>query len=393
MTDNLSGYVAPGFEAVQDAFEQNFAALPNGMERSDSDLEELGAGFAAYIGDELIVNLTAGWRDRRKSQAWTADTLVPIYSTTKPIAALTACMEIFEHLENPYETPVAQVWPEFAAQGKENVTIGEMLSHQAGLPGFVSEINPDLWFDSHALAAKLAEQAPMWPLGTGSGYHPLTWGYLIAELVWRVSGKTLGTQLKSKITNSDGADTNREIIDFWIGTPVSEHDRISEIMRPTKPPALGELNEFRKTAFLTKWASPNRGGAEWRTMEIPSANGHGTAKAVARLYSAFANEGRIGNNNIINADGQFEAFSKRRSLGQDRILPYEIEFAAGVMRNNNRIYGPNIDTLGHAGWGGSMGLGDPDRHLSAAYVMNRQSNQLQTDERAQRLISALYGCL
>lgn len=393
MTDNLSGYVAPGFEAVQDAFEQNFAALPHGMERSDSDLEELGAGFAAYIGDELVVNLTGGWKDRRKSQAWTADTLVPIYSTTKPIAALTACMEIFEHLENPYETPVAQVWPEFAAQGKENVTIGEMLSHQAGLPGFVSEIDPDLWFDSHALAATLAEQAPMWPLGTGSGYHPLTWGYLIAELVWRVSGKTLGTQLQNKITNSDGADAEREIIDFWIGTPISEHDRISEIMRPSKPPALGELNEFRKTAFLTKWASPNRGGAEWRTMEIPSANGHGTAKAVARLYSAFANEGRIGKNNIINADGQFEAFSKRRSLGQDRILPYEIEFAAGVMRNNNRIYGPNIDTLGHAGWGGSMGLGDPDRHLSAAYVMNRQSNQLQTDERSQRLISALYGCL
>ncbi|MFC7292037.1 serine hydrolase domain-containing protein [Hirschia litorea] len=393
MTHNISGYVAPGFEAVQDAFEHNFSDLPAGSERSASDLQELGAGFAAYIGDELVVNLTGGWKDRRKTQAWTADTLVPIYSTTKPIAALTACMEIFEHLDDPYEVRVAEVWPEFAAHGKENVTIGEMLSHQAGLPGFVSEIDPDLWFDSHALAAALADQPPMWALGTGSGYHPLTWGYLIAELVWRVSGKTLGTQLKNKITNADGADPNREIIDFWIGTPQSEHERVSEIIRPTKAPDLGELNEFRKTAFLTKWASPNRGGSEWRTMEIPSANGHGTAKAVARLYSAFANEGRIGNNNIINADGQFEAFSKRRSLGQDRILPYEIEFAAGVMRNNNRIYGPNIDTLGHAGWGGSMGLGDPDRHLSAAYVMNRQSNQLQTDERSQRLISALYSCL
>ncbi len=390
MTDNITGYVAPGFEAVQDAFELNFA---DARERSPSDLQDLGAGFAAYIGNELVVNLTGGWKDRRKSIAWTQDTLVPVYSTTKPISALTACMELFDKLENPYETPVAQVWPEFAAQGKQDVTIGQMLSHQAGLPGFVNEINPDLWFDSHALANELANTAPMWTPGDGSGYHPLTWGYLIAELVWRVSGKTLGTQLKNKITNADGADPNKEIIDFWIGTPVSEHERVSEIVRPTKAPELGELNEFRKTAFLTKWASPNRGGSEWRTMEIPSANGHGTAKAVARLYSAFANEGNIGDNHIISSEGQFEAFKQRRSFGQDRILPYTMEFAAGVMRNNNRIYGPNIDTLGHAGWGGSMGFGDPDRNLSAAYVMNRQSNQLQTDERSQRLISALYGCL
>lgn len=393
MIDNISGYVAPGFEAVQDAFEQNFADTPAGADRSPSDLQELGAGFAAYIGDELVVNLTGGWKDRRKSEPWTENTIVPVYSTTKPISAMTACMELFDKLDNPYETPVSDVWPEFAAHGKDKLTIGQMLSHQGGLPGFVNEIDPNLWFDSHGLADALANSPPMWQPADGSGYHPLTWGYLIAELVWRVSGKTLGTQLKTKITNSDGANADAEIIDFWIGTPASEHDRVADIVRPTKPPELGTLNAFKKTAFYSKWASPQRGGSEWREMEIPSANGHGTAKAVARLYSAFANRGKIGNNNIINADGQFEEFSKRRSLGQDRVLPYEIEFAAGVMRNNNRIYGPNIDSLGHAGWGGSMGLGDPDRNLSAAYVMNRQSNQLQTDERSQRLISALYGCM
>lgn len=394
MTDNIRGYVAPGFEAVQDAFEQNFAdSLPLGQERSSSDLQELGAGFSAYIGNELVVDLTGGWQDRRKSKPWTENTLVPVYSTTKPISALTACMELFEKLEEPYETPVAQVWPEFAAHGKEAITIGEMLSHQAGLPGFVNEIDPNLWFDSHALAAVLANTQPMWPAGEGSGYHPLTWGYLIAELVWRVSGETLGTQLKKMITNSDGLESDREIIDFWIGTPASEHDRCADIVRPTQLPSLGDLNAFNKAAFMSKWASPNRGGSEWREMEIPSANGHGTAKAVARLYSAFANEGKIGENNIINAEEQFSAFKKRRCIGQDRVLPYEIEFAAGVMRNNNKIYGPNTETLGHAGWGGSMGFGDPDRNLSAAYVMNRQSNQLQTDERSQRLIAALYGCL
>jgi CubicO group peptidase (beta-lactamase class C family) len=232
----------------------------------------------------------------------------------------------------------------------------------------------------------------MWTPGDGSGYHPITWGYLAGEVVRRVAGQSLGTLLKNRITNADGAEESMEVIDFWIGTPAGEHQRCADLIRPTRMPELGELNEFRKAAFLSKWASPDRGSVEWRTTEIPSANGHGTAQSVARLYGIFANGGKLGDREILSEDA-YQGLTQRRSLGEDRVLPYTIEFAAGVMRNADKIYGPNTQTLGHAGWGGSFGLGDPDRKLSAAYVMNKQSHYLQTDERGQRLIAALYGSL
>lgn len=380
----ISGFVAAGFEPVRDAFEQNFA----------DDLE-LGAGFAAYMGDELIVDLRGGWADRRKTIAWDEHTLTPVFSTTKPIAALVVCMALFHKLNapRPYDTQVAELWPEFAAHGKGDLTIGEMMSHQAGLPGFVDEIPNDLWFDPPALAARLADTAPMWTPGDGSGYHPLTWGYLTGELVRRLTGHSLGDLLRDHVTNCSGANPAEEVIDFWIGLPESEHARCAEIQRPTKAPDLGEINAFRRTAFLTKWAAPNRLDPRWRTAEIPSANGHGTAKSTARLYSAYANHGAIGARQLLPHANQYAQLTARQCAGDDRVLPFFMEFAAGVMRNNNRIYGPNPNTLAHAGWGGSFGLGDPDRELSAAYVMNRQSNALQTDIRAQNLIGALYGCM
>ena len=181
-------------------------------------------------------------------------------------------------------------------------------------------------------------------------------------------------------------------IDFHIGLAGEEHARVAEIMRPREMPQLGELNDYKKIAFLTKWASPDRGGAAWRTIEIPSANGHGTAKSVAQLYGLYANDGKMGGKRLI-PEESFAALTRRQVIGEDLVLPFVTEFAAGVMRNNLGIYGPNPETLAHSGWGGSLAFGDPDRHLSAAYVMNRQSSYLQGDPRARRLVDALYGCL
>lgn len=369
----ISGYVAPGLEAVREAFAANFEAG-----------EELGAGFAAWKGDELIVDLHGGWTDRAKTKVWDEATLVPVFSTTKPISALVIALLIDRAgPEVTYETPVSTVWPEFAAQGKGDITLAEMLSHQAGLPGFVEEIDPELWLDPLALAARLADQTPMWTPGDGSGYHPLTWGYLAGELARRLDaqGRSLGTVLREEITGANE-------IDFWIGLPASEHARVAEMKRPTALPELGPLNEFKRAAFMTKWSAPNRGGAIWKEIEIPSANGHGTAAATARLYGAFAGTLDIG----LSAE-TFAALTASRCHGQDRVLPFVIDFAAGVMRNSETVYGPNPASFGHSGWGGSLGFGDPDRGLSAAYVMNRQSNILQGDPRALRLVSALYDCL
>ena len=181
-------------------------------------------------------------------------------------------------------------------------------------------------------------------------------------------------------------------VDFQIGTPAADHDRVAEIMRPRQLPDLGEINEATKAAFMTKWSSPDRGGAIWREIEIPSANGIGTAAGVAALYGIYAHGGELNGNRVI-SETAFDALTQSRVKGQDLVLPYITEFAAGVMRNNLGLYGPNPDTLCHSGWGGSLALGDPDRKMSAAYVMNRQSNSLQADPRATRLVQALYGCL
>lgn len=374
MTDNpISGYVASGFEPVQEVFEATFAAD-----------EELGAGFAVFLDGDLMIDLRGGWMDRAKTKIWDETTIVPVYSTTKPIAALVLA-SVIEVLPGGYETPVSEIWPEFGAAGKSHVTIAEMVSHQAGLTGFADPIDPALWLDPPACAAALAELTPLWEPGTAHGYHPLSWGYLIGELVRRIDGRTLGTVLREDIAGPAK-------VDFQIGTPQREHDRIADIMRPRALPELGEINQATRAAFLTKWAAPDRGGAVWREIEIPSANGHGSARAVAELYGIYAHQGKLADRQIINPS-VFEELIESRTKGQDLVLPFVTEFAAGVMRNNIGLYGPNPNTLCHSGWGGSLALGDPDRGLSAAYVMNRQSNRLQGDPRATRLVQALYGCL
>lgn len=372
MTDLVSPYVAPGFEPVLDAFNANF----------DEGLE-LGAGFCAILDGEVVVDLVGGHMDRAKTRPWTRQTLVPVYSTTKPIAAMVIARLQDQGLLG-FDDPIAWLWPEFTAHGK-SVTIAQALSHQAGVPGFAEPIDPDLWLNPPALAEALAALAPLWQPGTASGYHPLTYGYIAGELAQRAHGTSLGTQLRKDICGPLD-------IDFWIGLPEAHHDRCAEMSRPKAMPELGPVSEARRIAFLTPWSSPNRGGAVWRSVEIPSANGHGTARSVATLYGVFANNGRFGSHEIISPE-TMTAFTQERIRTVDLVLPYEIAWAAGVMRNSNLRYGPNPDTLGHSGWGGSGGFGDPSRRLSAAYVMNKQTPALLGDERAGRLIQALYACV
>ncbi len=368
-----SGHVAAGFEPVREAFERNF----------EEDLER-GAGFAAWLGDELVVDLVGGFADRKQETPWTARTLCPVYSTTKPAAALVVAMMV-ERGKLDYEAPVADYWPEFAAEGKDTITVAEAMSHQAGLPGFPDPIDPAIWTDPPALAGALATLKPMWGRGEGSGYHPLTWGYIAGELVVRVSGRSLGTILREDVCEPLG-------IDFWIGLPESEHGRVAQVMKPRAPTEFGNRNEALRAAFLTPWAAANRGATEWRRVEIPSANGHGTANSVARLYSAYAQKGRIGETRVI-APNTWEDLTRERVAGQDRILPGHSSLAAGVMRNASLLYGPNPETLWHSGWGGTGAFGDPANGLSGAYVTNRQGTHLIEDARRSRIIDALYSCL
>jgi CubicO group peptidase (beta-lactamase class C family) len=163
-------------------------------------------------------------------------------------------------------------------------------------------------------------------------------------------------------------------------------------VRPTRLPDLGDITPIKTAAFLTKWAAPDRGGAEWRRVEIPSANGHGTALSVAQLASFYAEQGAVGAEPIVSKDA-FNAVAQRRIEGDDLVLPFRLDWRTGVLGNSKRFYGPHPETLGHSGWGGSCAFGDPVERLSAAYAMNRQSHHLMGDPRSLRLIEALYACL
>ncbi|MEZ5938798.1 MAG: serine hydrolase domain-containing protein [Hyphomonadaceae bacterium] len=368
-----SGFVAAGFEPVREAFERNF----------EENLE-FGAGFAVWAGDELVVDLHGGVMDRRRERAWTETTICPVFSTTKPVAALVIAM-LRERGLIDYERPVADYWPKFGQAGKSEITVGEALSHQAGLPGFPEAIDPGMWLDPPALAARLAELPPMWGRGEGSGYHPLTWGYIAGELCRRVAGRSLGTVLREDICGPLD-------IDFMIGTPPSKADLCAQMIKPKTPTTFAHANAETRAAFQTPWSAPNRSAAEWRQVEIPSANGHGTAAGLARLYSVYALKGRIGETRLF-SEAVWNELTRARVTGEDRVLPGVVSFGAGVMRNPVPLYGPGPETLCHSGWGGSGALGDPVAGVSAAYIMNMQGSHLLEDARRSRLIEALYACL
>jgi len=377
MSIEIHGHVAPGFEPVRDAFDANFAGRG-----------EIGAAFCFIQDGETLVDIHAGHADRKQTTPWSEDTIVPVFSTGKAITALTVAW-LVDQRRLDYEAPVADVWPEFAQVGKSAVTLAQMLSHQAGLPGYPDEMEPSDWFDRELMEERFAAMDPMWPLGEGTGYHPISFGVLADAVVRRADehGRTVGRILKDVIAGPRG-------IDFQIGVPESDHARAAEHVLPPRPPNLGKMNAQKEAAFLKPWSSPGRRGtAAWRSAELPAANGHGTAKALARLMAVFATGGRLDGERLVSRE-TVEAALKPRASGHDRVLPFDLAYAAGVMINRDSgHYGPEPATVGHYGFGGSCAFADPERAISGSYVMNRQMDVLVGDERATALINAAYGCL
>ena len=371
----IAGYAPTRFAAVKDSFAENFEAG-----------EELGARFTLVEDGETVLDLWAGYADRLRSRPFDDRTLTPVFSTTKALAALLIA-RLVDQGKLDYGQTVASVWPDFADAGKASITIEQLMSHQAGLSGFPDPMEPSRWFDWDAICAKLAAMTPLWPPGTASGYHPITFGYLAGEIFRRVEGRTMGTALREDLAQPFG-------LDLWIGLPDSEFERVAELQRPTALPDFGQHNEATRAAFLTPWSSPaGRGQADWRRMEIPSANGHCTAEALARLMGALANDGSLDGGDILSPALIAEA-SRQRIRGQDLVLPFEMSWGAGFMRNEVvHPWGPGAQTFGHSGWGGSCAFADPERRLAGAYVMNKQSTDLLGDRRPRRLIEAAYSAL
>lgn len=371
----IHGTCPPQFAAVRDAFADNFAQG-----------KELGARFTAQVAGETVVDLWAGSADRAGTRPFDDTTLTPVFSTGKAVMALMIA-RLVDQGKLDYETPVATYWPEFGQNGKAGITLGQLISHQGGLSGFSPPQDPSIWFDVPATLKALCEQAPLWTPGEGSGYHPIAGGYLLGEVFRRADGRSLGTALREDIAQPFG-------IKVMIGTPDDYEPRLAALQKPSAPPDLGTLDAIKQAAFLDKGSAPGgRGSGEWRRMEIPSANAHATALGLSRIMGVVANGGVLDGQKILSL-GTLGQLTRERVFGQDRVLPYRLSWGAGLLRNKGiEIYGPNERAVGHSGWGGSCAMADPERKVSAAYVMNKQSSWLIGDPRPVGLINAFYAGL
>ncbi len=369
----IQGVCPDRFMAVHQAFEANF-----------TDGHELGARFAAAIDGEIVIDLMGGWSDRAMTRPFAPDTLAPVFSTTKAVAAVMIGRLVGQGLAD-YGQPVSDLWPEFGAAGKANVTLEQCLSHQDGLAAFPGRMDPALWLDRDAICARLAAMTPLWPPGSASGYHPLTSGYIAGEIFRRADGRPMAQALRDDLATPLD-------LDLWIGLPDAEVDRVAQMQRPPAAPDLGPITPLKRAAFLEPWSSPpGRETTAWRRAEVPSANGYATAPALARLMAAIACDGALDGRQVLEP-GVAALLMRQRIVGPDLVLPFTLSWGAGLLRNApNFIYGPGPQTAGHSGWGGSCVMADPDRRLSAAYVMNRQSIYLIGDPRPMRLLEALYA--
>lgn len=368
----IGGFADPRFSAVADVFARHF----------DEGLE-LGARFTLMLEGETVVDLWAGHADRAGTRPFDERTLTQVFSTTKAVAALLIA-RLVDAGRLRYGQRVAEVWPEFAQAGKAGVTVEQALSHQAGLCGLQGPFEPFEWFNWHAIVERLERMAPLWPPGAASGYHPVTFGFIAGEIFRRVDGRTMAKALADDIAGPFD-------LDLKIGVGPADRERIADFRRPTALPNFGEVTEPVRLAFMTPWATPAGGAAgEARAAPIPSTNGYATAEALARLMSALAGDGRLNGSQIVSPPIIAEA-ARERIHGRDLVLPFEISWGAGFMRNQGlNIWGPGQETFGHAGWGGSCAFADPQARLAGAYAMNRQDVHLIGDPRARRLIDAAY---
>lgn len=374
--------MAPGFEPVRDAFAANFAAGT-----------EVGAAFAVYHRGRPVVDLWGGVADVATGRPWQEDTVVLVFSTTKGATATCAHL-LAARGQLEVEAPVARWWPEFAAAGKEGVTVAHLLAHQAGLAWVDEPMTLEDALAWEPVVAALARQAPHWEPGTEHGYHALTFGWLVGEVVRRVSGRSLGTFFAEEVAGPLG-------LDFWIGLPESVEPRVAPLITPA---ASGD-EEAR--AAMAALAGPGSelgralsapGGAfadvevfntrAVRAAEVPAANGVADARSVARMYAAMI--GEVDGVRLLPAD-HLERATRRRTSGPNRILlGLDIQFGLGFMVRSSvtTIGGPR--SFGHFGAGGSVGWADPDAGLAFGYVMNRMEMGLAGDTRSARLIAATY---
>jgi CubicO group peptidase (beta-lactamase class C family) len=365
----VQGFARDQYAPVRAAFAHN---LTNGV--------DLGAALCVTVDGETVVDVWGGFTDAAAVHPWQRDTIVNVYSTTKTVTALTALL-LADRGELDFDAPVAHYWPEFAANGKHSVKIRHLMSHSAGLPGWRQPMRTQDLYDWEKATTLLAAQAPDWEPGTACGYHPLTQGYLIGEVVRRITGRSLGTVLREEIAGPLHAD-------FHIGLPASEETRVAELV----PPPGGPPRKIPATELQARVADnpapeiSDVNSRAWRHAEIPAAGGTGNARSVAQLHAILANGGVADGRRFMSEDGCRRALELQIS-GRDLILDVPLRFGMGFALGDRLM--PNPHTLYWGGNGGSLAIIDLDARTTFCYVMNKMSDTV-TDLRGLDLAMAMW---
>ena len=393
MEVNVNGTNESRFDKVRTAFENLWSDI------------EVGAALCVYEHGVPVIDLWGGFHDQGMSTLWQANSLVNVYSTTKGMAAIAIAILVDEQ-KLDYDAPVADYWPEFAQAGKADVTIAQLLSHQAGLCGVDTKLEVEDLYDWEKMIRLLEQQTPMWPLGTGAGYHAVTWGYLPGELVRRVTGMTLGEFFNQRVAEPLKADC-------YIGLPESEFARCATLIgpnrarktsvdpaqsaadNPNEPIQKPKMSALYAASLLNPSISPFKHACSdvWRKAEIAASNGHASARGISKIYAAMALGGELNGTKIL-SKAALERANKVEVEGiEDKVLGGKIRRSRGFILNTDNAYGPNLAAFGHAGAGGSLGFADPATGIGFAYVMNQMQSDNSQLPRSQRLVNALYGCL
>jgi len=373
----VHGSCSARFERVRDAFIQNFEV--------DG---EVGASFAVCEGDRMVVDLWAGWADEASARPWERDTLVNVFSIGKAVTSI--CLHhLVERGLVDLDAPVSTYWPEFARAGKDQVPVHAVLSHRAGLPAVRAPLPDEAVYSWPAMTEALAEQRPWWEPGTAHGYHVNTFGFLVGEVIRRVSGMSMGDYIRRHVSGPLG-------VEFHIGLPEACDEKVAAFLRygsevpavldasPTDDRILMIFNSYYNPAGLSGIGIVNT--RRWRAAEVPSTNGHSNARSVARIFAGLANGELLDEQTLVRATSE-------HSSGPDLILGRPSRFGLGFQLSQaERPMGTSPRAFGHFGAGGSMGFADPDRGLGLGYTMNVMGPRWRNPNN-RRLIDAVYSCL
>lgn len=380
----IHGECAPRFARVREVFEAGFRAG-----------KEVGAAVAVVHDGETVVDLWGGWADQARTRPWERDTIVNVYSCTKAMAAVCA-HQLVERGRLDLDAPVAEYWPEFGQRGKSKIPVRWLLSHRAGLACVRETLPMEALYDWTMITEALAAEEPNWEPGTAHGYHAVTFGWLVGEVVRRIDGRSLGTYFREEIAKPLG-------LDLHIGLADAEHHRVAEMsMIPTDEVdphganlaqvIMSDPESMAARAFLNPPSMAlGVNNPEWRRAEIPGANGHGAARDLARVYGALAQ----GGGDILSPAGVARC-AQEQSHGPDLVLQVTTRFGLGYMLPQERAdarFGTSQRAFGHPGAGGSLGYADPDTRIGFGYVMNRMGPHILLDPRATALVEAVHAAM